>query len=94
MGRDATAQAANLNIVIRGDIIQVVPQFRYLGSIFSSDNTFDVDINHRMASAGFAWHHEKAAKLWCSKHLSLARKVLIFRSIVVSNFLYASGTFC
>ena len=41
-----------------------------------------------MLSAGIAWHQLKASKLWCSKHITLARKVLFFRTIVLSILLY------
>ena len=92
VGRDATAQAANLNITIRGDSIELVPEFKYLGSMFNSDNTLVAEINHRVASAGFAWHQLKVAKLWSSKYLTLPSKISIFRSVVLSILLYASET--
>ena len=34
----------------------------------------------------------KARRLWCSKHRRLARKVLCFRTIVLSVFLYSCET--
>ena len=55
MGRDVTAQAANLNTTVWGDNIEVAPQFYYLGSIFWSDNTMGAEINHRVAT-GCAWY--------------------------------------
>ena len=75
MGRDVSSQASDLNIKVRGVTIEVVPQFKYLGSMISADNTSDGEINHRVASAGFAWHQLKMSKLWCSKYLTLTRKV-------------------
>ena len=38
------------------------------------------------------WHQFKARKLWCSKHLTLAGKVLFFRTIVLSILLYGCET--
>ena len=92
VGRDAEAQAAELNIEIRGDRIQVVPEFKYLGSMFSADNTLAAEINHRVASASFAWYQLKVSKIWNSKYLTLNRKVSIFRTIVLSVLLYGCET--
>jgi len=86
VGRDADAQAANLSITLRGDLLEVVSKFRYLGSMITSDNTLDAEISHRIASAGFAWHQLK--EVWCSKYVTRARKVLIFRSVVLAILLY------
>ena len=63
VGRVASTQASDLNINILDDTIEVVLQFKYLGSMISSDNTLDAEINHRVASAGFAWHQLKMT--WC-----------------------------
>ena len=35
VGRDAEQQASNVNILIRGDKLEVVSSFKYLGSIFN-----------------------------------------------------------
>ena len=90
VGRDAPTQASDKNIEIWGDTIEVVQQF--LGSMISADNTLDAEINHKVASAGFAWHQLNMSKLWCSKFLMLTSKVKIFRTIVLSILLYASET--
>ena len=39
VGRDAATQASDRNIKIRGDTVEVVSQFKYLGSMISADNT-------------------------------------------------------
>lgn len=51
--------------------------------MITANNTLEDEISHRIASAGCAWHQLKVAKVWCSKHLTQARKVLIFKSIVL-----------
>ena len=86
--RDADDQAANLNITLRGVRLEAVSKFKYLGSMITSDNTLDAEISHRIASAGYAWHQLKVAKVWGSKYLTRARKVLIFKSIVLAILLY------
>ena len=40
IGRDAQAQAANLSIQVHGDTLEVVHNFKYLGSIFMSDGMY------------------------------------------------------
>ena len=70
----------------------MVSKFKYLGSIFTSDGCLDAENSHRLVSAGIAWHQLKARKLWCSKHLTLARKVLFFRTIVLSILLCGCET--
>ncbi len=92
IGREAQTQAANLSIQIRGVTFEVVHKFKYLGSIFMSDGTLDAEINHRIASAGIAWHQLKSGKVWSSKYVTLARKVLIFRSLVLTILLYGCET--
>ena len=77
---------------MRGDTLEVVHNFKYLGSNFTSDGTLDAEINHRTASAGFAWHQLNSGKDWSSKYVTLARKVLIFRSVVLTILLYGCET--
>jgi hypothetical protein len=56
VGRDLDAQAAHLNITLRGHRLELVSNFKYLGSMITSDSTLDAEISHRIASAGYAWH--------------------------------------
>ena len=48
MGRDAVGQSFDAVIVIRGEELEIVSQFTYLGSIFTSDGMFDIEIAHRV----------------------------------------------
>ena len=54
--------------------------------------TLEAEINHRIASAGIAWHQLKSGKVWCRKYVMLARKVLILRSVVLTILLYGCDT--
>ena len=92
ISRDTQTQVANLSIQVRDDTLEVVHKFKYLGSIFMSDGTLDAEINHRIASAGIAWHQLKSGKVWSSKYVMLGRKVLIFRSDVLTILLYGCET--
>ena len=80
------------DIKLRGDSLEVVSNFKYLGNIFTSDDCLEAEISHRLVSAGIAWHQLKARKLGCGKHLTLARKVVFFRTIVLSVLLYGCET--
>ena len=46
VGRNAAAQAADSVITLRGDPLEVVSHFKYLGSVFTSDCTLDAEITH------------------------------------------------
>ena len=50
----------------------------------------DIKISQRLISAGVAWHQLKARKLWCSKHLTLARKVFVDITLELSVALCSS----
>ena len=75
---------SNANITIRGDTLEVVSGFKYLGSIFTSDSTLDAEIAHRIASASSAFARLRQAKVWSSKALSLSTKMQFLQSIVMS----------
>ena len=81
IGRNAQTQAANLSIQVCSDTLEIVHKFKYLRSIFTSDGELCVEINHRIATAGIAWHQLNSGKLWSSKYITLAKKVLIFRLV-------------
>ena len=66
---------------------------KYLGSVFISDATFDIEISHRIASASVAWHSLKT-HIWSCKNLTLARKVLILLKSVVCAALWLWNLAC
>ncbi|KAA6418079.1 MAG: hypothetical protein FRX49_11920 [Trebouxia sp. A1-2] len=55
VGRNAAAQAAESIITLRGDQLEVVSQFKYLGSVFTSDCTLDAEMTHRVTAANSAF---------------------------------------
>ena len=92
VGRDAEQQAANVNISKRGDKLEVVSSFKYLGSIFTSDATIDAEVRHRIAAANIAFVCLRKAKVWSSRALSRFTKLQRFQSIVISVLLYGAET--
>ena len=51
VGRNFAAQAADSVITLRGDQLDVVSHFKYLGSVFTSDCNLDAEVTHRVAAA-------------------------------------------
>ena len=92
VGHDAENQAANTNIFIRGDKLEVVSSFKYLGSIFTSDATIDAEVRHRIAAANVAFVRLRKAKVWSTRALTRFTKLQFFQSIVMSVLLYGAET--
>ena len=92
VGKDAETYASNLHVLVCGTELEVVSEFKYLGSVFSADNTVDREVNSRIAKAGYAWHTLKVAKVWSSVKLSLHTKLQYFTCIVLSILLYGCET--
>jgi len=65
VGRNAAAQTADSVITLRGDQIEVVSHFKYLGSVFTSDCTLDAEITHRVAAANSAFQQLRRTNI-CS----------------------------
>ncbi len=92
VGRNAAAQAADSVITLRGDQLEVVSQFKYLGSVFTSDCMLDVEITHRVAAASSAFQQLRRASIWISRALTLSVKMQFFQCIVMSVLLYFGET--
>ena len=92
VGRDGEQRAANVNISIQGARLEVVFSFKYLGSIFTSDATIDVEVRHGIAAATVAFVRLRKAKLWSSWALSRCTKLQLFQSIVILVLLYGAET--
>ena len=67
VGRDAAEQSPNAVITIRGEVLEVVSHYKYLGSMFTSDGMLDTEILHRVASASSAFARLHQAKVWSTK---------------------------
>lgn len=60
---------ADNTCVLRGDQLEVVSHFKYLGSVFSSDCTLNAEITHRVAAANSAFQQLRRANIWSSRAL-------------------------
>ena len=92
VGRDAAAQNAEPVIMMRGEQLEVVSQFKDLGSIFTSDCTLDAEITHRVVAANSAFQQLRRANIWSSRALTLSFKMQFSHCIVKSVLLYAGET--
>ena len=92
VGKDAAEQSTHAVITIRGEVLEVVSQFKYLGSMFTSDGMLNTEINHRVASASGAFARLQQAKIWSSKALSLSTKLQFLQTIVMTVLLYSGET--
>ena len=79
----------SINIMIEGQWVEQVNQFRYLGSLISDDGTCTAEIKSRIAMAKNAFN--KRRELF-SKRLSKELKKKVIMTIVWSVALYGSET--
>ena len=84
----SNSHANNLNndIKVNGTTLEHVNQFTYLGALVT-DNGSKPEILSRMAKAQNSLTRLKV--IWDDKSISLASKIRLLRSMVISIFLYA-----
>ncbi len=92
VSRNAAAQAADSVIMLRGDQVEVVFQFKYLGSTFNSDCTLDAEITHRVTAANSSFQQLRRVNVWSSRALTLFVKMQFFQCIVMSVLLHSGET--
>ena len=61
VGRDAEVQTSSATVIMRGDTLEVISGFKYLGSIFTSNSDGTLDASASSASARL-----RQAKIWLS----------------------------
>ena len=67
VGRNAAAQAADSVITLRGDQLEMVSHFRYLGRVLTSDCTLDAEIRHQVSAANSAFQQLRRVNFWSSR---------------------------
>ena len=73
-------------IKIKGQRLEEVENFKYLGSIVSNEGS-KLEILSRIAQTTAALSRLKI--IWRDKNISLASKVKLMRTLILSTFLYA-----
>ena len=77
-------------ICIRGEHVESVDEFAYLGSQVSCDGSLHVEINNRIARAGKAFH--MLLRCFRSKSIERRTKVAVYKACVLPCLLYGSET--
>jgi hypothetical protein len=81
-----------MQISIRGFLLETVSSFRYLGSIVSDDCDLTKEITQRIGAASSAFYSLYHC-LWTQRAtISLATKIRVYQSVVLSTLLYACET--
>ena len=75
-------------VLLRGQVVEHVDHFVYLGSVVTADNSLDRDINRRLSRAAYAF--QTLQPVLRNRHLSARTKCTLYRAIVVNNLVYGS----
>ena len=87
----STWKAQEISITMKGQWLQVVDMFTYLGSTLSRVVHIDDEVNAIIAkaSAAFGRLHES---IWDRSGIRLDKKLKVYRSVVLPTLLYACKT--
>ena len=76
-------------IVIRGEHIKVVPQFRYLGVLDTDDGALGMEIQARICRMKQRFK-EFEGRVFCNNEISTLPRMQVFKCMVLTNGIYAS----
>ena len=79
-------------IVIDGEPLKVVENFKYLGSTVTIDNRADKEISCRIQNA-CASYGKLESKLWKRAGIRLATKCKVYKAVVLPALLYSAETY-
>ena len=80
-----------LIITVKGQRLQVVDKFTYLGSTFSRAVHIDDEVNARIAKASAAFGRLRGS-IWDWSRIRLDTKLKVYKSVVLPTLLYACET--
>ena len=78
-------------ITVKGQCLQTVESFTYLGSTLSSNVVIDKEVESRIAKASAAFGRLRNS-VWERKGLTLKTKIKVYQAMVLTALLYASET--
>ena len=78
-------------ITVKGQTLQTVKKFTYLGSTLTSDAQLDVEIDTRLAKASSSFGRLRNT-VWERKGLNIKTKLKVYRAVVLTSLLYACET--
>lgn len=73
---------SHIQINIRNETIETLSDFKYLGCFFSRENSFDKEIETRLAKTSAAFNMLRNI-IWCQKTVSIFAKLRNFRACVL-----------
>ena len=76
-------------ILVRGEHIEVVAQFRYLGLMDTDDGTLGVEIQARICRMKQRLKEFKG-RVFCNSEISTLPRMQVFKCMVLTNGMYAS----
>ncbi|KAF7248111.1 RNA-directed DNA polymerase from mobile element jockey [Varanus komodoensis] len=85
------AQYQEPTITVKGQKLQAVDPFTYLGSTLSRTVTVDIEVNCRIAKASSAFGRLQT-KVWDHRGISLATKLKVYQAVVLTTLMCASET--
>jgi hypothetical protein len=71
-------------------MVEVVNQFKYLGSMLVNDGKLEVELAARKTKVVF--RYRQFGKMWAARHLSVATKMMCYRAYVLPILLFGSET--
>ena len=81
---------ARTDITVNGNPLENVDEFKYLGSMLTTDNNIEKEISTRIAMASAAFN--KMSQIWKSQEYSVPTKLKLYKSNVRSVLLYGAET--
>jgi len=76
------------NITVKGQRLQAVENFTYLGSTLSRSANIDAEVNNRIAKASSAFGILKKT-VWERRGISQQNKIKVYRAVVLTRLLYS-----
>jgi hypothetical protein len=78
-------------VMVKGQTLNAVNNFTYLGSTLSQVTNIDAEINNRIAKASAAFGRLRE-NVWERRGLSLTTKLKVYKAVILTTLLYASET--
>ena len=91
---DRYGELQSPSIVIRGENLEGVSQFKYLGSSSTYDSTIDAELAHWAVAASGTFARLHKTKVWTSKDLSLPVKLRFLQSVEMSVLSSGGAEIC
>ena len=79
------------NITVKGQKLQAVESFTYLGSTLSRPATIDAEINNGIAKASSAFERLKKT-VWKRRGITMDTRIKVYKAVVLTSLLYGCET--